>query len=158
MPNATCSSRILNVTSCNQTIATSSNSIQFLSTPCAIETITSISPAEGSSGTLLIITGLYDYLDRTIHRLHLISGTNFEGNICEYDVQIGSSYHCPIINMTANQLTCLITNGSMLDTSTYQSVRVVHDRQGYLRNEGEFKFKLKPSIFNIYPTKGMHLT
>lgn len=77
--------------------------------------------------------------------------------MCEYDVEIGLSYRCSIISMTNVELRCLITNGSMLSVNKYHDVRVARARQGYLRNLGEFKFRFLPSIFNVYPTKGMLL-
>ena len=58
MPNSSCSSRTLNVSSCSSSVSTSSNPDEYLSTTCTIETITSISPREGPVGTELIITGL----------------------------------------------------------------------------------------------------
>ena len=84
----------------------------------------------------------------------MIIGTHFDGNICDYDIQIGSSYHCPIINMSSNQLVCQITARSMLDPRTSHTVRVARHRQGYLANQNQLQFRFLPSISNITPMIG----
>ena len=83
-----------------------------------------------------------------------ILGTNFYGSMCDYDIQIGSSYHCPIVNMSSSQLICQITAGSMLDPRRNQLVRIARNRQGYLGTLYRMLFKLQPSIFNITPMLG----
>ena len=83
-----------------------------------------------------------------------IKGINFGGNVCDYDIQIGSSYHCPIINKTSTQLRCQITAGSMLDPTEDNIVRVARARQGYLACQKQLKFQFLPSISNIRPMIG----
>ncbi|CAF3595884.1 unnamed protein product [Rotaria sordida] len=137
IPNPSCSWTTLNVSSCSESIPTSSNPTQFLSTTCTIESITGISPTEGTVGTELTITG-----------------TRFSGNMCDYDIQIGTSYHCPIINMSSTELLCQITTYSMLDPRTDHIVRVARYRQGYLANQNQMRFRFLPSISNITPMIG----
>ena len=81
-------------------------------------------------------------------------GTSFHGNMCDYDIQIGSSYHCPIINMSTTQLICEITAGSMLDPRTSQDVRVARHHQGYLGARYRMQFQLQAAISNITPMIG----
>jgi hypothetical protein len=86
--------------------------------------------------------------------MSFIIGTYFSGDMCDYDIQIGSSYHCPIINMSSNELLCQITPGSMLDPRTSLTVRVARYRQGYLASENQLQFIFLPSISNITPMIG----
>ncbi|CAF4657274.1 unnamed protein product [Rotaria sp. Silwood1] len=137
VPTSSCPWRTLNASSCGESVPTSANPTQFLSTICTVESITDMSPLEGPAGTQLTITG-----------------TNFDGNMCDYDIQIGSSYHCPIINMSSNTLTCQIMANSTLDARTNQTVRVARHRQGYLSNRIPLKFRFLPSISSISPTIG----
>ncbi|CAF3294041.1 unnamed protein product [Rotaria sp. Silwood2] len=137
VPTSSCPWRTLNASSCGESVPTSSNPTQFLSTICTVESVTDMSPLEGAAGTQLTITG-----------------TNFDGNMCDYDIQIGSSYHCPIINMSSNTLTCQITANSTLDARTNQTVRVARHRQGYLSSRIPLKFRFLPSISSISPTIG----
>lgn len=84
----------------------------------------------------------------------LFIGTNFGGSICDYDIQIGPSYHCPIVNMSSSELRCQITPRSMLDPTIIYTVRVVRVQQGYLASENQLQFQFLPSISNINPTTG----
>ncbi|CAF4003686.1 unnamed protein product, partial [Rotaria magnacalcarata] len=137
IPSPSCSSTTLNANSCGETIPTSSSPGRFLTTTCMVESVTSISPTQGPAGTELIITG-----------------TNFNGSICDYDIQIGPSYHCPIVNMSSSELRCQITTRSMLDPRTIYMVRVVRAQQGYLASQSQLQFQFLPSISNITPTIG----
>ncbi|CAF3361139.1 unnamed protein product [Rotaria sp. Silwood1] len=56
-PNASCSSSTLNISSCGQTAPTTENPTNFLATLCTMESIISVSPAEGTVGTVITITG-----------------------------------------------------------------------------------------------------
>ena len=82
-------------------------------------------------------------------------GINFGGNLCEYEIEIGSSYHCPIINKTSTELRCLIGPGSMLDPRIEYSIRVSKLKQGYLATQNTIKFRFIPSISNITPMIGL---
>ncbi|UJR08495.1 hypothetical protein I4U23_012761 [Adineta vaga] len=132
--NSTCPSNVFNGSLCNETV---SQPIQFRSTLCTVGSVSSITPTEGIIGTLVTITG-----------------TGFDGDLCEYDIQFGASHHCPLINKTSNQMTCQITSNSMLDGSTSYAVRVLRYRQGYLRDEMSIRFNFLASISNITPMKG----
>jgi len=74
--------------------------------------------------------------------------------VCEYEVMIGSSYRCPITSKTLTQITCQITNGSMLDASQTEIVRVVRNGQGYLNSIVESRFQFIPSIYSVSPRQG----
>lgn len=115
-----------------------------------------ISPKKGPAGTLLTIAGLtfhYEVAFALFYWFNIfITGMNFSGNMCEYDVQIGSSYHCPIINMSSTEIRCEITVRSMLNATMSQIVRVARHRQGYLGKQ--FQFQFLASISNISPMIG----
>lgn len=81
-------------------------------------------------------------------------GSGFRTTVCENDIQIGSSYHCPIINASSTQLQCQITNGSLLNAKTNQAVKVAIDRQGYLNVNGQLSFQFQASISSISPNFG----
>ena len=89
-------------------------------------------------------------------RLLFIVGPHFDGNMCDYDIQIGPSYHCPITNMSMTELRCRITARSMLDPRTTHIVRVARYHQGYLANQNQVRFKFQPSISNITPMNGRY--
>lgn len=137
MPTPSCSSTILNVSACGMTAPTASTPTEYLSTTCMVESVTSLSPTIGPAGTILNI-----------------SGPGFQGSMCEYSVRIGSSYSCPIINMTSNRILCRIGTGSMLDPRVSHTVRVARNRRGYLANENSMEFTFQSSIFNITPNAG----
>nr|ACD54600.1 fibrocystin-like protein [Adineta vaga] len=135
--NAACSPNVSNKSLCNQTLTTSLQPTQFLATLCTLNSLISVSPTIGTIGTLLTITGM-----------------GFDGDMCEYDIQIGSSYHCPIMNMTSTELICEITSNSMLNGSTNYLVRVARDRYGYLKSQDQLQFAFQASILNITPMTG----
>lgn len=99
--------------------------------------VISISPQEGTAGTLINITG-----------------TNFSTVLCENRVFIGSSYECPILNASETEIICEIASNSSLDPRVVQNVIVLRDEQGYLSNDGLIQFQLQPSISNIWPIQG----
>lgn len=137
MPTSSCnSSSWIDPSSCSQTIP-SSNTLQFLFTPCTMGSVISISPQEGTAGTLINITG-----------------TNFSTVLCENRVFIGSSYECPILNASETEIICEIASNSSLDPRVVQNVIVLRDEQGYLSNDGLIQFQLQPSISNIWPIQG----
>ena len=58
MPNSSCSSSsVLNISRCSSSNVVSSNPDEYISTTCSLETITNLSPREGSVGTELVLTG-----------------------------------------------------------------------------------------------------
>lgn len=81
-------------------------------------------------------------------------GNNFDGDLCEYNIDIGSSFRCPMINKTIDRLTCRISNDSMIAAYFQQVVRVSRVRQGYLTSDYELRFRFQPSIFSITPSIG----
>ncbi|CAM4971603.1 unnamed protein product [Rotaria socialis] len=135
--NTSCSSYILNTTSCGQSTADVRHPTSFIARLCTVESIVSLSPVEGTAGTFLTIKGL-----------------NFSGQMNEYDIQIGPSYHCPIINISSTTLLCQITVNSTLNAAINQSVRVARACQGYLGSNGLLQFNFKASISNISPSMG----
>lgn len=130
----------MNTSSCSSTtiVSSSLNPDEYISSTCSVETVTGLSPREGSAGSELIVTGL-----------------NFTGNTCEYEIEIGSSYRCPILSKSSTQLRCQISSGSMLDPTRENPVRVYRKSQGYLACRNQLKFQFIPSIFNITPTIGI---
>lgn len=86
-----------------------------------------------------------------------IVGSSFDGQLCEYNVEIGSSYHCPLVTMTRTELICRIENGSLLDTRRNHVVRVTRLGQGYLGSSDELLFTFLTSIFSISPSSGTFL-
>lgn len=130
------SSPILDPSSCSQTVPTS-NSLQFLFTSCTIGSVISITPTQGSAGTIINITG-----------------TDFSLNEDENIVLIGSSYSCPILNASSTELICQIDTNSELNAKSIENVRVIRDRQGYLSTQGLIQFQFQAQIFDISPTQG----
>jgi len=86
--------------------------------------------------------------------LYFLIGPHFSGNLCDYDIEIGSSYHCPIVNITSTSIRCRIGSLSMLDPRIKHNVRVNRYRQGYLSCENQIQFQFLPSISNISPSIG----
>ena len=86
--------------------------------------------------------------------LEIIPGRNFGGNLCDYDIQIGSSYHCPVTNLSSTELRCQITGQSLLDPNVNNAVRVARHQQGFLATENQLRFRLLPSISQITPISG----
>lgn len=82
-------------------------------------------------------------------------GINFGGNLCEYEIEIGSSYRCPMRNKTSSELRCVIGSGSMLDPRIEYPIRVSKLKQGYLATGNALKFRFIPSISNITPMIGL---
>ena len=74
--------------------------------------------------------------------------------MCEYDIQIGTSYHCPIVNMTSTELICQITSDSMLNGTVAYTVRVARHGYGYLNSQSQLWFIFEASILNITPMIG----
>ena len=141
LPTSSCgSSSLLNPNACAQTIPLG-DPLKFLFTPCAVGSVTSVTPNVGPAGTIITI-----------------NGTGFSSTACENDVHIESSYRCPIIGSTTTQLLCQISNGSMLNPKSSALIRVSRDRQGYLINHGRFDFQFQGSIFSISPTTGKIFT
>ncbi|CAF3664415.1 unnamed protein product [Rotaria sordida] len=137
VPASSCnSSSWIDPSSCSQTIPTS-NSLQFLFTPCTIGSVTSILPKQGIAGTSITITG-----------------TNFSTVLCENHIFIGSSYECPLTNASTIEIVCEIASNSSLNAKTIQDIRVVRDRQGYLSNNGLIQFQFQASISSILPIEG----
>ncbi|CAF3925163.1 unnamed protein product [Rotaria sp. Silwood2] len=141
VPVSSCgSSSNLNPSLCLQTVP-SAIPLEFLSTSCTLGSVTLISPVQGTAGTTIIITG-----------------TGFSTVACENDVQIGSSYHCPITSASSTQLQCQIGVGSLINAKTRQIVQVARDRQGYLTSDGQLCFQFQASISNVSPNFGTEVT
>jgi hypothetical protein len=113
------------------------NPLQFLFTPCSIGTVTSISPVQGAAETTITITG-----------------TNFGTSDCENQVLIGSTYQCPITNVSSTEIVCQIGSNSSLDASMKQSLSVALNQQGYLINNGLLQFQFQASITSFSPNQG----
>ena len=136
MQSSCVSSSVIDPSSCSQTVPTS-NLLQFLFTPCTIGSATSVSPQQGTAGTLITITG-----------------TDFSAVSCENQVMIGSFYDCPIINSSTTEIICEITLNSLLNAKSIEDIRVVRDRQGYLSNNALVQFQFQASISSISPMQG----
>ncbi|CAF3954248.1 unnamed protein product [Rotaria sp. Silwood2] len=137
IPASSCNSSFwIDPSSCSQTIPTS-NSLQFLFTPCTIGSVASISPQQGIAGTFITITG-----------------TNFSTILCENHIFIGSSYDCSIASASTTEIVCEIASNSSLNAKMIQDIRVVRDRQGYLSNNGLIQFQFQASISSILPIEG----
>lgn len=89
-----------------------------------------------------------------ISNSEVILGTNFSLNACEYKVEIGSIYLCPIMNMTINQIICQISRDSLLDPTVNHKIRIFRQNHGYLIKNRDFDFAIRPAISNISPQKG----
>ncbi|CAF0819146.1 unnamed protein product [Rotaria sp. Silwood1] len=136
VPSSTCgSSSLINPSSCSQTVP--SNPLKFLFTPCTIGSVTSISPVQGPAGTSITITG-----------------TGFSTVTCENIVLIGSSYQCPILNVSTTQIVCQIGSNSLLNAKSIENLNVIRDRQGFLSNDGLIQFQFQPKITNVSPLQG----
>ena len=137
LPVPSCSWTTINASACSETVPTSANPDEYLSTACSMESIISVSPTAGPEGTILTITG-----------------PRFSGSLCEYQIQIGSSYHCPMMNMSSTELSCQIGGRSMLDPRIIHSVRVIRHQRGFVASQNQLEFQFLPSISNISPTTG----
>ncbi len=135
VPTSLCGS-VLNSTTCSQTVPTA-NPLQFLFTPCSIGTVTSISPVQGIAGTTINIIG-----------------TNFGTSNCENQIIIGSTYQCPITNVSSTQMVCQLGSNSLLDASTKQNLSVARNQQGYLINNGLLQFQFQASVTSFSPNEG----
>lgn len=84
-----------------------------------------------------------------------LSGDHFDGSPCEYEVEIGSSYRCPVTSLTSTTLTCRIGNETRLfyQPSGYL-VRVNRRGQGYLTSPNVLRFSFQTAITQITPTSG----
>ena len=157
IPVPSCSWTNINASACAETVPTSSNPDEYLSTACSVESIISLSPTVGFEGTILTITGEERIFVLGDHRVLLIVGPRFSGSLCEYDIQIGSSYHCPMMNITSTELSCQIGGRSMLDPRIIHFVRVARHQRGFLASQNQLQLQFLPSISQISPTTGQHL-
>jgi hypothetical protein len=139
LSSSTCGSNVsINATSCSQTIPTQRQDLRFLFTPCTIGSMISISPSNGSAGTVINI-----------------SGTGFSPVACENRVYIdGSSSSCQLINATSTSLLCQLAVNSSLIPNRMADVRVERVGQGFLTNRGQMQFRFEPSITSITPSQG----
>jgi hypothetical protein len=103
-------------------------------------TVTSISPRQGSAGTLITI-----------------AGTGFRATACENTVRIGSSYQCPIQSSSSTQITCRIGSNSLLSAHTIQDVVVGRTDQGSHSTDGLLQFQFQAQITSITPSEGVIL-
>lgn len=79
MPNSSCSSSsVLNVSQCSSSVIVSSSPDEYVSTTCSVETITNVSPRQGSVGTELIITGEINCLFISLEKMILCPNKRIE--------------------------------------------------------------------------------
>lgn len=159
LSNNSCSFSTLNLTMCNPTQARPVNQNQFFASSCGLETILSMSPIIGTVGTYLNFTGKSsDFFFSSLSYLlyeSIFSGDYFDGSPCEYDIEIGSFYRCPVTNVTSTTLTCRIDNTTRLFSQPISHlVRIHRLGRGYLKSYNELRFSFQTAITQISPTTG----